>query len=54
MNFVEEEHGAVKIIHHSTSSTIEIIVTSEDGGKQYLWMDYYDIDDLKKAIDKIQ
>ncbi len=56
MNFTEIKEGCVRIIHHSTSSTIEIVVSDKEevrGDDQTLWLDYYDFYELLKALKKI-
>ena len=58
--WTEREHGTVRLIHHSTSSTIKMIVTTyeevEQGKMDYVveefWFDYTTFEDLKKAIAK--
>lgn len=45
MSNIQGEHGNAKIIHHSTSSTVEIIV-----GKSMLHLDYQDFEDLARAF----
>ena len=58
---MELEEGGVKIIHHSTASLYEIILTKDyevEQGKtekfsETIWLDYYLIDDLKKALERI-
>lgn len=56
MNFIETEHGSVKIKHHSTSSLIEVLVDpkilKENNTLEKLWLTYYQFDDLQKAIEK--
>ena len=47
----ELEVGAVKIVHHSTSSLIEIIVK---GGLHTLFFDYTEFSNLAEAIEKIK
>lgn len=58
---MELEEGGVKIIHRSTPSLYEIILTTdqEDGKgntKKYsetIWLDYYLMNDLKKVLERI-
>ncbi len=42
--------GNVEIIHHSTSSLYEIIITEDSGGKERIWLDYYEWGYLLKLI----
>lgn len=50
--------GSVRVIHHSTANVYCIIITTkeaqEDGSfedtKQAIWIDYYEFNDLKEAI----
>lgn len=58
----ETENGCVKIKHHSTSSTIEIIINSKQeksqGGemeeiKQSVYLDYNEFEDLTAAVNKM-
>ena len=58
----ETESGSVKIKHHSTSSTIEVIILSMEektqGGekeeiKQSIFLDYTEFEDLANAINKM-
>lgn len=58
----ETQSGCVKIKHHSTSSTVEVIILSNEektqGGemeetKQSIFLDYTEFEDLSKAINKI-
>lgn len=47
--WISSENGDVKLIHHSTASIIQIVVTDEHGTSE-LWLDYYQFEQLKKAI----
>ena len=51
-NWTEREEGTVKIVHHSTSSCIEIIMDEGDDPESHYWFDYYQWSDLLKAIEK--
>lgn len=59
--WTEQKKGSVKIIHHSTSSTIEIQVTSiepVDWGKEEsvtyrLWLNYEEFKCLKKVVNSV-
>jgi hypothetical protein len=59
--WTEREEKSVKLIHHSTSSIVEIQVTENVEYKQgsfreethSTWLDYSSFDDLVKAISKI-
>lgn len=53
-NWTKIEEGNVTIINHSTSSVIEVVINGDDFGalSKQLWLDYYDFDALKKAIQK--
>jgi hypothetical protein len=48
------KEGDITITHHSTASVIQIIVSESEAEhkneKQELWMDYYQWEQLKKAI----
>jgi hypothetical protein len=54
----EIEVGKVKIVHHSTSSTVQIIVKDREEYQpghyreeiNELWIDYYQFEDLKEII----
>ena len=48
-NWTERKVGNVKMIHHSTSSVIEIIIEQDDE-KITVWLDYTDFENLKKAL----
>jgi hypothetical protein len=60
--WTEIEVGKVKMIHHSTSSLVQIIVTDIEEYQpghyreetNELWIDYYQFEDLKKAINKTE
>lgn len=47
--WISIDNGDVTLIHHSTASVIQIVVQDEDG-KSDLWLDYYQFEQLKKAI----
>ena len=58
----ETQSGCVKIKHHSTSSTVEVIILSTEektqGGekeetKQSIFLDYTEFEDLSNAIYQI-
>lgn len=55
-NWTKIEVGYVTLIHHSTASVIEIVVTNDDSElpPKNIWLDYYDFEALKDAIKKIQ
>jgi hypothetical protein len=43
--------GNILMIHHSTSSTLEIRVYEEDSDRyNEIYMDYYELESLKRAI----
>jgi putative lipase involved disintegration of autophagic bodies len=48
------KEGDITITHHSTASVIQIIVSESEAEhkneKQELWIDYYQWEQLKKAI----
>lgn len=48
MNWTVREAGNVKLIHHSTSSLIELTVKDEEGEEKSVWLDYYDFSNLSK------
>lgn len=45
------QKGGVELIHHSTSSLVEIRVTDEENVKQSIWLDYFDFDNLTSAME---
>ena len=55
----EIEVGSIKLIHHSTSSIVQIVVKDREEYQpgyfreetNELWVDYYQIQDLIEAID---
>lgn len=57
-NFTQRESGNVKIIHHSTSSVIEIIIRIDKEVSQSkfervtetVWLDYETFNNLKKLV----
>lgn len=59
--FIEEEVRSVKIVHHSVSSTIEVLISNNEEVKQgkvekvttKVWLDYGTFEDLKEVINKI-
>lgn len=52
-NWIKEQDGNVIMVHHSTSSVVELIVLDEDNKAKSLYMDYYDFESLVKVIQKI-
>lgn len=63
MSSIIAEHKTVKIIHHSTPSLIEIIVTSQEeetqGGKlidkeEKIMLDYTQFEHLMSAVLKVE
>jgi hypothetical protein len=52
-NWIKMEVGNVKMKHHSTSSTVEIKVIDDEGINQTLWLDYSEVSNLRKALNKI-
>ena len=58
--WVTVEVGTVKLIHHSTSSTIEMVVTDDEEVSQGVfekvsnsfWFDYGTFPDLRDAINQ--
>lgn len=60
--WTKRQVGNIELIHHSTSSLIEMIITSHEPPEPYqsdmvkytIWLDYKDFDDLKKAIELTQ
>lgn len=58
IDWIEKEHGNVKMKHYSTSSLIEIIITTEEevGQGEFMkveesvWVDYNTFSDLQKVI----
>lgn len=59
--WTEREEGSVKIIHHSTSSLIQMLVTRNEEVKQgvfedvtnEIWFDYAAFSDLQKVINQL-
>jgi len=59
--FTTVEEGTIKIVHHSTSSLIEVIIKDREEVSQgnwkdidkIVWLDYTQIEDLKKALNEI-
>ena len=60
MDWTEKEHGNVKLKHYSTSSLIEMIITTEEEVRQgeflkieeSIWLDYNSFYNLEKIIQK--
>lgn len=50
MNWTEKEHGNIKLIHYSTSSLIQIIVTGDCESKEELFLTYKEFEDLRKVL----
>ena len=58
--WTEREHGDIKIKHHSTSSLIEMTITTmeelEQGKnsevRQTIWFDYGTFSDLRKVLNQ--
>lgn len=58
--WTEKEEGTVKLIHHSTSSTIEMLITTDEEVKPgkvekvttKIWFDYATFSDLRKVVNK--
>ena len=58
--WTEREEGTVKIIHHSTSSLIEMLITTDEEVEQgrvekltiKVWFDYGTFSDLRKVINQ--
>lgn len=51
-SWIKEKEGNVTLVHHSTSSQIEIIVEYK-GDTNTFWLDYYEYGSLEKLILKI-
>lgn len=51
MDFTEIRVNNVLFIHHSTSSTIQMII--EGDNPQVVWLDYYDFQNIQEAFKKI-
>lgn len=51
--WINVDNGDIRLIHHSTASVIQIIVQDEDGTNE-IWLDYYQFEQLKEAIEIIQ
>ena len=52
-NWTERREGNVLLIHHSTGSVVQVIIEGE-GDSQVIWLDYYEFENLEKAILKTQ
>lgn len=57
--WTEREHGDIKIKHHSTSSQIEMTITTRDEidnheVKETVWFDYGSFSDLRKVINETE
>jgi hypothetical protein len=52
MQFAEVKESSIKIIHHSTSSVIEIKTVNNNN--ESTWLDYSEFQDLIKAIEKVK
>ena len=58
--WTEREEKSIKIIHHSTSSSIEMLITTNEEveqGKfekvtQKVWFDYGTFSDLRKVVNQ--
>jgi hypothetical protein len=58
--WTEREEGTVKIIHHSTSSLIEMLITTDEEVEQgkiekvteKVWFDYGTFSDLRKVVNQ--
>ncbi len=58
--WTKREHGEVKIKHHSTSSSIEMTITTEEEieqgrcekVKQTVWFDYNTFADLREVVNQ--
>lgn len=51
--WIKEKEGNVTLVHHSTSSQIELILDEDKDYIKYLFLDYYEYEALKKIIEKI-
>lgn len=59
--WIEKEVGKVKLVHHSTSSVVQIIVTDREEympghfreETNELWIDYNQFEDLKNVIKEL-
>jgi hypothetical protein len=58
--WTERENGCVRIIHHSTSSLIEVLITTHEEVEQgvikkttkQLWLDYASFCDLRIVVNQ--
>jgi hypothetical protein len=58
--WIEKEHGDVKIKHHSTSSLIEMTITTDteveqgksEKVKETVWFDYATFSDLREVVNQ--
>lgn len=47
------QEGHITLVHHSPASVIEVIVDyPNESAPTSIWLDYYEWEDLKKAIQK--
>lgn len=59
--WTEIKEGRIKLIHHSASSLVELIIIrseevtqgSWEDKEETIWLDYYEISSLKDALNKI-
>jgi len=50
-NWTERREGNILLIHNSTGSTVQVILEdNEHGNTQVMWLDYYEFENLEKAI----
>jgi hypothetical protein len=50
----ESKNATFDFIHHSTSSTIQLIKTNEDGSiENDIWMDYNEFEELYEFLNKL-
>lgn len=52
-NIAQIKEGDVELIHHSTSSLFQLVITDEEGGVMEVWLNYNDIKALKNILKKI-
>lgn len=53
MNWTEKQHGNVKLIHYSTSSLIQIVITADCESKEEIFLTYKEFDDLREILNNL-
>lgn len=53
MNWTEKQHGNIKLIHYSTASLIQIVITGDCESKEEIFLTYEEFDDLREVMKEI-